>query len=74
MHKRDVFKTINTQLKYTCILEVSRSTLYKMWKQEFGHVKTPTKQKMSKCKTCDDLKSAFETTSDTRMRDRYIQM
>ena len=60
MTKKVVFETINRNLQESPESQISSSTMYKIWCLQFGNVKTPSKQWMSKFKTFAHLKNAIE--------------
>ena len=74
MRKRDIFCSVNKALSSAGTSTVSKATLYRLWRREFRHFKTPVKQRMSKCKICDEMKNAIETATDIKVRGRYIAM
>ena len=60
MTKKAVLERVNRKFQEREEKQISSSTLYKIWHWQLGNVKTSSKQWMSKCKTCDDLKNAIE--------------
>lgn len=73
MSKKVVLETVNKNLQDKAEGSISMCTLYKIWHGWFCNVKTPTKQQMSKCKICDEMKNAIEHCKCEDLWGKYVK-
>ena len=66
----DVFDMVSKRIKMLGPQnKISRAVFYRLWREEFTHVKIPPYSRFSKCHICWEYRNCIESITNERVKD-----